>query len=72
MTPEEARLKATAEIIADPAHAKVMRGPGGRYDYEVSYRCDDMDKCLNTIFAAKARLELELYGTPTPKQEATQ
>ncbi len=63
MTPEEARIKAEAVKLCEPAHVKVMRGPGGRYDYEISYHGETMDGSINTVLAAKARLELELYGT---------
>lgn len=63
MTPEEARTQAVITQIADPAHVKVMKGPGGRYDYELSYHGETMDGALNTILKAKAQLEVELYGS---------
>ena len=63
MTPEEAREKAeimNIQRIAEPAHAKLVRGPGGRYDYEISYHSETMDGCLDVVLKARGRLESEL------------
>lgn len=63
MTPEEARAKAeVVTSIAEPFSVKIERNSKG-YNYELGYHSNTPENGLKTILDAKARLELELYGT---------
>ena len=46
--------------MEQPAHVKVMRGPGGRYDYEISYHSGTLREALNMVKAARIEIEREL------------
>ena len=50
--------------MEQPAHVKVMRGPGGRYDFEISYHAPTLRAALDMVKAARIELERELNGTP--------
>lgn len=57
------------QSIAEPAKIKIERGQKGGYGYEIEMRGETLEEVSFAVLVAKARLELELYGTPTPKQE---
>ena len=57
------------QSIAEPAKIKIERGQKGGYGYEIELRGETIEEVSNVLLVAKARLELELYGTPVPKQE---
>ena len=51
--------------MEQPAHVKVMRGPGCRYDFEKSYHAPTLRNALDMVKLARAELERELNGTPS-------
>ena len=51
--------------MEQPAHVKVMRGPGGRYDFEISYHAPTLRDALDMVKLARVELERELNGTPS-------
>ena len=59
------------QSIGEPAHVKVERNSKG-YNYEIGVYSEDITQACMEVLKAKALLELELYGTPAPKQEAAQ
>lgn len=51
------------QSIAEPAKIKIERGQKGGYGYEIELRGESLDNVSNALLVAKARLELELYGS---------
>ena len=63
MTPEEARAKSeVVTSIEEPFGVKIVKNSKG-YNYELSAHESTMEGALATIQKAKAKLELELYGS---------
>lgn len=49
----------TIQLHGQPLQIKVSRGPGGRYDYEVSLYGNDPEQTINMVKTVVERLNLE-------------